>query len=443
MKLLPSPKTARPAPLYRRSLGSEAAKGFAVLLFFFGAGGVWAARAPLSGAVVAHGQLVVGSNVKKVQHPTGGVVAEVKVKDGDLVAAGDLLLKLDETVTAAALAASEKKIDELTARAARLEAERFGFRPLEFPPELTGRSSSPDVREVLDTERELYEARRDAQGQRRMRLEERIKQLEQEVVGLNVEEVARSKLELVTGKELEGLRHLDDLKLVQFQRISQVERDAINLERQKGHLQSSLAQAQGKIVEMRLQIESLDDDLRVETTKELREVQAQLAQEMERSITARDQQKRVEVRAPSGGYIHQNAAHTVGGVIAAGDAIMLIVPQDDSLEVEVRVNPADIDQIHIGQAARIQVQAFDRRTTPKLDGEVSRIGADANKDQQTGTTFYTVRIKLSPQEVAKLGSRKLTAGMLAEAFITTAERTALDYLTRPLRDQIARAMNER
>jgi HlyD family secretion protein len=439
--LLPSPHAA--TPRYRGSLSTIAAKGAFVLTIFFGAGGLWAGVAPLTGAVLASGQLVVGSNVKSVQHPTGGVVAEVAVRDGDRVREGQVLLRLDETITAATLASAEKKIDELEARAARLEAERFGFQPLAFPPSLTARAGDAQVKEILTTETALYNARRDAHQQSTSRLQERIKQLRQEIVGLEVEQVARDKLEVVTVKELDGLRHLDKLKLVQFGRLSQVERDAINLERQKGQLAAQIAQARGRIIETELQIAGLDDQLRVDTTKELREVQAQLAQEREKRVAALDQQQRVEIRSPSAGYVHQNIAHTVGGVIKAGEPIMLVVPENDPLEVEVRVNPPDIDQVHIGQPARIQLQAFNRRTTPKIAGSVSRIAADVSKDQQTGALYYTVRIRPAAEEIAKLGEVKLTAGMLADAFITTADRTAFDYLTRPLYDQIARAMNER
>ena len=431
------------SPIYAGSLRSQAAAGALVLALFFGAGGLWATLAPLSGAVVAQGQMVVSSNVKKVQHPTGGVVAELKVKDGDRVTSGQLLLKLDETVTAANLSATLKKLDELYARAARLEAERFGYRALAFPETLTVRSADPQVAEVLKTETELYKARRDAHEQQKSRLQERINQLRQEIVGLEVEEEARKKLEVVTKKELEGLRHLDNLKLVQYQRLSQVERDSINLERQKGQLQAQMAQTNGKILETELQIVSLTDELRVETTKELREVQAEIAQEEERRIAALDHQKRVEIRSPSDGFIHQSIAHTVGGVINPGEPIMLVVPEAEALDVEVRVNPAEIDQVHIGQPAKIQVHAFNRRTTPQLKGEVSRISADVTKDPQTGVSYYVVRLKIGPEELAKLGENKLTAGMMADSFITTSDRTALDYLTRPIRDQIARAMNER
>lgn len=428
---------------YRGSLRSQARKGLIAMALFFGVGGVWAATAPLTGAVMASGQLVVGSNVKKVQHPTGGVVAEVLVKDGDFVAAGQLLIKLDETVTTATLSATTKKIDELSARAARLEAERFGYRPLQFPQSLTERENDPLVAEILRTEAELYKARSDAHLQRKARLRERINQLRQEIVGLRVEQEAREKLERVTSKELDGLRHLDDLKLVQYGRLSQVERDAINLERQKGQLQASLAQAEGRILETELQIASLDDELRVETTKELREVQAELAQEQERHVAALDQQRRVEISSPVAGLVHQNIAHTVGGVIGAGDQIMLIVPQNEPLEVEARVNPTDIDQIHVGQPVRVQVQAFNRRTTPKIDGEVARVSADVSKDPQSGLSYYTIRIRFAADELAKLGESKLASGMLAEVFVTTTQRTALNYLTRPLNEQIDRAMNER
>ena len=428
---------------YSRSLKKQLWRGLAAVALFFGAGGYWAAVAPISGAVVAHGQLVVGSNVKKVQHPTGGVVGDLRVKDGDHVKAGDVLLKLDETITRAALEGITKKLDELSARAARLEAERYGYRPLEFPDALTSRQSDPLVNQFMTTERDLYNARRDAHALRKSRLEQRVAQLEQEITGLQHERDARVRQAAITKKELAGLRQLDDQKLVQIQRLNAIEKEAVSLEGQHGQLLASLAQAEGRIVETEMQMASLDDELRVETTNELREVQAEIAQLEERRIAAQDQLDRVEIRAPSSGRVHQSTAHTVGGVITPGEVVMLIVPEVDALELEARVNPPDIDQVHVGQEVKVHLQAFNRRTTPTLSGQVSRIAADVTKDQQTGALYYVVRVKLSTDEMAKLGELHLSPGMLADAFIKTSDRTALDFLLRPVTDQLARAFKER
>jgi HlyD family secretion protein len=249
-------------------------------------------------------------------------------------------------------------------------------------------------------------------------------------------------MELIA-QELEGVRDLWRKNLVPIHRVTALERDAARLEGERGHLIAATAQSKGKISENELQIIQIDQDLRSEVAKELREVQAKIVELVERKVAADDQLKRIDVRAPQDGIVHQLNVHTVGGVVTAGEAMMLIVPEADALTVEAKLAPQDIDQVHPGQTAVLRFSTFNQRTTPELNGTVSRVSADLTTDQRTGTSHYTVRISIPEHEVARLSGLKLLPGMPLEAFIQTGERTVLSYLTKPFTDQAARAFRGR
>ena len=428
---------------FDRALRDLTYKGAGIFAAFVILAGIWATQLPISGAVVSTGQLVVTQNLRKVQHPTGGVVGEIHARDGDFVKAGDVVVRLDETVILANLHGITKKIDELQGRGARLNAERSGYAPLLFPKSLTERARDPVVAEIISTETALYEARKTSHVLRKQRLGERILQLKKEMESLSFDLDAKRKLAEITDKELAGLRKLDESRLVTTSRLSAMEREAVNLTGQQGQIQASIAQTEGRIVETEMQLASLDDELRAETTRELREVQGELAQQQEKKAAATDMLQRIDIRAPVSGQVHQSTAHTVGGVITAAEPIMLIVPTEEVLELEVRINPHDIDLVYVGQSSEIRLNAFNRRTTPHIDASVTRVSPDVTKDQQTGALYYSARLTLDPKSVAALGDLKLQAGMQAEALIKTSERTALEYLMKPLSDQMRRAMRER
>lgn len=417
--------------------------GLSVLtLLVVGVGGL-AATTELSGAVIASGLLVVDSNVKKVQHPTGGVVGNLLVRDGVHVRAGDVVVRLDETVTRANLAIVVKAMDELSARQARLEAERDGDDTLSFPESLTSRKDNPDVARILNAEQRLFDLRRIARSGQRSQLSERVEQLKEEVRGLAGQANAKgTEIELI-GKELQAVRDLWQKNLVSISRLTQLERESARLEGERGQLTAAIAQAKGKISEVELQILQLDQDLRSEVAKELREIQARYAELVERKVTAEDQLKRIDIRAPIDGVVHQLAVHTVGGVIQPGEQLMLIVPDAEKLIVEVRINPQDVDQIRTGQRAVLRFAAFNQRTTPEIYGTVSQVSADIVLEQRTGAGFFVVRIALSEKEVSRLGGVKLVAGMPVESFIETGQRSIFSYLTKPIADHGMRAFRDR
>jgi HlyD family secretion protein len=411
-------------------------------LLTFGVGG-WAVTTELSGAVIAPGMLVVDSNVKKVQHPTGGVVGELHVRDGDRVKSGDLLVRLDETVTRANLAIIDKALVELAARRARDEAERDGAGAITFPADLLARRGDPDVDAAILGEERLYAIRQAAREGQKAQLKERIGQLREEIRGL-VDQVKAKAAEIdLIEQELKGVRTLFQKNLVPIMRVTSLERDAAKLGGERGGLIASMAQTKGKISEIELQILQIDQDLRAEVGKDLAEIRVKTSELVEKRVAAEDQLKRIDIRAPQDGVVHQLAVHTVGGVIAPGELLMLIVPEQDALSVEAKIAPQSIDQVWIGQPAMLRFSAFNQRTTPQLHGVVSRVSADISQEPKSGTAFYTVRIAVSEEEIGRLGGLRLVPGMPVEGFIQTGERTAMSYLVKPLHDQIMKAWRER
>ena len=427
----------------QRSIQRHLLGGLAIVALLAGGIGGLAATTELSGAVIAPGSLVVDSNVKKVQHPTGGVVGELRVRDGDKVQAGDIVVRLDETITQANLAIVVKSLNELQARLARLEAERDNVDSIRFPAALLTRANDPDAARSMTGERNLFEFRRSARAGQKAQLRERIAQLKEEIQGLTGQVAAKKRETELIGQELEGVRDLWRKNLVQIQRVTALERDAARLEGERGQLIAATAQAKGKISEIELQILQIDQELRSEVAKDLREAQGKIAELVERKVAAEDQLKRIDIRAPQNGMVHQSTVHTVGGVITAGEAIMLIVPEADVLTVEAKLAPQDIDQVRVGQSAALRFSAFNQRTTPELNGVVSRVSADLTTDQRTGAAYYVVRITLSESEIGRLDGLRLVPGMPVEAFIRTGERTVLSYVTKPFTDQINRAFRGR
>ena len=415
-----------------------------IAILVFGIGG-WAATIPLEGAVVAQGLLVVDSNVKKVQHLSGGIIKEIRVREGDHVKAGDILVRLDETQTKASNSVVTANLDELVAQQARLEAERDGADHVAFPATFAERSREPnsDAPRTMAAEQKLFELRREARDGKKAQLKERVAQLRKEIQGYVGQTAAKEREISLINKELEGVRELREKNLVPLTRLTALERDAARIEGERNQLIAATAQSEGKVTETGLQIIQVDQDLRSEVAKDLGETRAKVSEFIERKVATDDQLKRTDIRAPQNGVVQQLTVHTVGGVIAAGDAIMLIVPDSDTLMVEVKISPQDIDQLYLGQVATLRFTAFNMRTTPEIKGTVSFISADITQDQRTGVGYYVARVMLSPSEVERLGEVKLIPGMPVVAFIKTSERTMLSYLVKPLRDQVERAFREK
>ncbi|MFC4173433.1 HlyD family type I secretion periplasmic adaptor subunit [Microvirga sp. GCM10011540] len=426
----------------RHSIRRHSQLGLSAALLLVGGLGGWSVVTELSGAVMAPGAVVVDSHVKKVQHPTGGVVGEILARDGDRVKAGDVVVRLDETVARANLAMVSKSLDELYARQARLEAERDGQTRIVVPELLRARAGDPAVAGLLHGEQRLFESRQAAREGQKAQLQERIAQLREQIDGLSLQASAKADEIGLIQDELKGVEQLWKKNLVPLTRVTALKREETRLRGERGQLISTMAQAKGRISETALQILQIDQDLRSEVSKELREAQGKVAELVERQVAAQDQLKRIDIRAPQDGVVHQSAVHTVGGVVAAGDALMLIVPEADELSIEVKVAPQDIDQLVPGQETVLRLSAFNQRTTPELKGEVSLIAADLVTDQRSGAQYYPVRVAFADGERERLGETKLVPGMPVEGFIQTGYRTVFSYLTKPLADHLTRAFRE-
>ena len=427
----------------KRSIRVHLISAAVVALLLVGGLGGWAATSEFAGAVIAQGQLVVDSNVKKVQHPTGGVVAELRVRDGSIVKAEDIVIRLDDTQTRANLQIVVKGLAELSARKAREEAEIDGMASIEFPSDLLARRDDPEVERLLAGETRLFEIRRKTREGLKAQLGERISQSEEEITGLSAQVASKDKQIEWIIKELEGVRELWRKQLVQFNRVTSLEREQARLEGERGQLTAAIAQSKGKISETRIQILQIDQDMRTENGKDLAEIRGKTAELVEKKVAAEDQLKRIDIRAPQSGMVHQLDVHTVGGVISQGQQIMLIVPAADKLTVEAKVQPQDIDQVRVGQAAVMRFTNFNSRTTPEVNGEVSVVSGDVTQDQRSGTTYYTVRIAVPPEQIARLGEVKLAPGMPVEVFIQTNMRTVVSYFVRPFHDQLAKVFREK
>lgn len=401
--------------------------------------GLWAATSSLSGAVVAAGHLAVDSSVKAVQHPQGGVIGALNVQNGSVVSAGDVLVRLDDTVAKANLAIVDNGLDELMARRARLMAERDGVDAIMYPETLLARASEAKVAELFEGENKLFALRRQARDGQVSQLRERIAQFRQEISGLEAQQKSKKQEIALIKVELDGMQQLWKKKLVPLSRLADRQRAQAQLDGEDGQLTAAVAQTRGRISETELAIIQIDQDMRSQVAGELREIDAKAGELRERQVAAEQSLKQIDIRAPQSGRVHQLAVHTVGGVITPGEAIMQIVPTADTLVVEARVAPQDIDQISQGQPATLRLSAFSQQTTPEVEGQVERISPDMIEDPKAGISYYAVRIALSAKSLEQAGPLELKPGMPAEVFLKTTDRTVLSYLFKPLTDQASRA----
>ena len=432
--------SAPPQSSIRRSIRRHLAVGLLGMALLVVVGGGLAATTEIAGAVIGPGELTVESNVKKVQHPDGGVIAELDVHDGDTVTEGEVLLRLDDTTAQAALAAVVKNLQQLEAREARLEAERDGTDAIAYPAELIeAAATDTDATALMAGETKLFDLRRaDREGQK-AQLNEELQQLTAEIDGDNGQIAARRQQMSLDSADLTDLRPLLSKNLVASSRVSDLERAMAVLDGEISALQSSIAQANGKISQTRLQIIQVDQDMRSQVASDLRDAQSQIAQLVEKRIAAEDALHHLVLRAPQAGRVHELSVHTIGGVAGAGETLMEIVPVQDALTVDFKVSPQDIDQVKVGQPAILRFTAFNQRSTPEVKGTVILVSADLTTDSRTGATYYTGRITPDADQLAPFAKSGLVPGMPVEVFVQTGDRTILNYLTKPLADQVTRA----
>jgi HlyD family secretion protein len=413
-----------------------------VLLVSVAVAGSWATMVPMSGAVVLPGRLVVESSVKKIQHPTGGVVAEIVVQDGTHVNAGALLARLDQTQVQANQQLVADQLDQTRARMARLISERDGLKEVRPPGQLAGRMDDANVAHLMGSEISLFNARSSVRLGQKDLYESNIRQFEEQISGLEAEIKSKSSQLDLIATELTGVQELYTKGLVPLARLTTLQRDAARLDGDRAQLTAAIAETKAKIGQARLQIVKIDQDFRAEVMKDLRETQDKEAELIEKDVTAKDQLDRVDIRAPTSGTIHQLAIHTIGGVVRPGDVIMEIVPDTDDLEIEGHLPANAIDQVKRGQQAYLRFSAFDRQTTPQVAGTLSYVSADLGHDEQSNTSFYVVRIDLVGSERRRLKGLTLVSGMPVEVFLQTSSRTMVSYLFKPITDQFRRMFDE-
>ena len=418
-----------------RSIRRNLTAALAVLGMLLAGGGV-AATVEIAGAVIAAGSVVVNSEVKKVQHPEGGTVAEILVSNGQQVEAGELLARLDTTLARANLAIVSAALDEILAKRARLLAERDGLAEIAFDPELLQRHGEKSLESVLANEIGAFRLRRQARDGEKAQLEERVVQLREQVTGLEQQAQATALQVDLAGTDVELAQKMWKQQLVQYSRLNSAERGKADLDGELAGIRASIAQTRARISETKLEIFQVDQRLRGEVARELTEVSASISELRERKLSAEDQLRRLDIRAPQAGTIHQLAIHTIGGVVLPQETLMLIVPQSDLLVADVRVAPEDIDQVHAGQGAFLRFPAFNQRLTPELHGRIERISPDLVVDPQTRTAYYEARVLLD-HEGADL---PLKPGMPVQALLRTSDRTIGAYLIKPFSDFFARAM---
>jgi HlyD family secretion protein len=427
-------------------------------IFLFGIVG-YAALVEIRGAVIAPGNMVVEGNVRRIQHQDGGSVAEIRVSNGQKVAAGDLLVRMNETQARAELGVVMVQLYSQQVRAARLVAERENQPSINFPPppmEAGGMVKDPtalmramslsctSLETCLNIEQELFDARRRAREGEITQLRERIDQTRQEIEGMVAQQKSIEDQAVVVRDELVSLEDLLKKGLTQLSRINPQRLSLARLEGQAGEIKAQIARTRGRISELNVQIAQVGKQALNEITQDLREASEKIADLHERRQGAEAKLQRIEIRAPIGGTIHQLSLFTIGGVVTPGETLMQIVPENERLLVESRIEPAFIDQVSVGQDALIRFSSFDQRNTPELAGRVIFISADLEQDKQSqNPPYFRARAELKPGESDKLADQRIISGLPAELHLQTQERTILSYLMKPLTDQISRTFRER
>lgn len=423
---------------------SHLTKGLIGLAVGLGGFALWAVISEINGAVVASGQVTVEARRQAIQHPDGGLVAAVHVKEGQLVKAGTPILTLDGTELAAQHALDGRNLAETLAQLDRLESEVLGASRVSYQPALLAlRPSVPDLDSILAEERALFEARRATLRQSMAQLTERIRQANAVIDGRTRQLKASRREIALIHEELDAQEDLLLKGLTLKTRVLALRRDAASLEGQIGEYEANIAEARSSIagyVVERLRIEA---EFREKAQSELRGLQPKETELRERLRVNETKTRRLVLRAPMSGSVLGLQAHTVGGVIPAGGEVAAIVPSETPLVLMAEVDPRQIDRVHPGQTARIRFPNFDARTTPEVDASVIFVSADAVAEPNTGRQFYRAELALSPHARAALGPRELVPGMPVEAFIQTDARSPASFLLKPLADYWAYAMREK
>ncbi len=393
---------------------------------------------PIGGAVIAVAEVAPESRVKRIAHPTGGVIAEILVEDGDPVEAGALLMRLDTSVSAIDAQSSSASLEQLQAQSARLAAELEGRGSIRFPAGLLARDSD-SAREAVAAEQRRFALVRAERASLLAQLDERVNQSLRQIDGYEVQIAALERQQELILPELESLRDLRAKGYVTIRRLNEMERTAIELDGSIGALRANIAQARAAIAQAQEQQVQVGQTARTEASAELARVNAAINQQTVASADAGDRFDRSAIRAPQAGTVDKLAFAAIGEVVRPAETILEIVPQQDRLVFNGLVQPNDVDRVRVGQRARVRLSAFNQATTPEFGGSVIFVSADPVSDAETGVRFFRVRVALDRADQAEAAALELVSGMPAELFIETGSRSMLSYVTKPLMDQFARA----
>ncbi|MFZ7093446.1 HlyD family type I secretion periplasmic adaptor subunit [Primorskyibacter sp. 2E233] len=418
--------------------------GLLALVVLVGGFGTWAATTQIAGAIVASGQIQVDQNRQVVQHPDGGVVSEILVKEGDTVSAGQTLLRLDPTQVQSQLTIVEGQYFEAMARRGRLQAERDNLEKITFAPEVLARAETdPEVAELIEGQRNLFHARSASIASEVEQLGKRSDQIADQVKGIDAQQAALKEQLALINEELTSQKKLLADGLTQASRVLSLQREESRLLGSVGELTAQKAQAEGRITEIDIQILSLETRRREEAITTLRDLQSNERELAEQRRALIEQLSRMEITAPVSGVVYGMTVFTPRSVIRPADAVLFLVPQDRPLVISARVEPIHIDQLSVQQNVSLRFSSLDQRTTPELFGHVVQISADAFTDEATKLSFYRAEIQLNEGEMERLPEGvTLIPGMPVEAFIRTSDRTPLAYLMKPFADYFAKAFRE-
>ncbi len=414
--------------------------GFLALIVLVGVLGVWSVTARIAGAVIASGMIQLENNRQVVQHPQGGVVGEILAKNGDTVEAGDVLVRLDDTLLKSELAIVEGQLFEIQARKARLEAERDSLENLPIPEELAAIArQNPEVQKLVDGQQRLFEARADSMRREAEQISEQIDQAHNQIDGTDAQLAAFKTQEKLILNELTDTESLLAKGLTQASRVSALQREQARLLGEIGSLGATIAQLRGQIAALDIQQLKLMTARREEANTTLSDLQYREIELVERRLSLRETLSRMEIRSPVSGVIYGSKIFALQSVMSPAEPIMYVIPQDQPLVVSARIEAINIDEVYVGQIASLRFSAFEQRQTPEIFGHVSRISADVFTDEMTGLSYYQAELLPDTDELDKLGGQKLLPGMPVEAFIRTTERSPLSYLAKPLTDYFIKA----
>lgn len=420
--------------------GVPLAVGFGALVLLVGVVGLWSVGTRIAGAVIAPGMVVVENNRQVVQHPEGGIVGEIRARDGDRVAAGDVLIRLDDAVLAGELATLGVQLLELRARRARLEAERDGAAEVRFPADLP--AAADVAADQVEGQRMLFAARRETLARERAQLGERIRQSRNQIAGAEAQVAALETQLALVRDDLVDQETLFAKGLVPAQKVSALKREAARLAGEIGRLTADVSQLRDQIAALEIEGLKLESARRETAIAELRDLRVRELELGETRAGLLERRARLEVRAPVAGVVYGSTVFAEKAVVRAAEPLMYIVPQTQPLLVSARVAAVDIDQIHVGQDAALRFTAFNQRLTPEVAGRVIAVSADVIRDEPSGPGYYRVDVAPVADGQAVLETLALVPGMPVEAFLKTGERTPLSYLTKPLTDYFGRAMRE-